>query len=276
MRTQRVELSGGAVLDVEVAGEGPALLFLHAGVSERHMWDRQWEWLQHGFTVVRWDWRGFGDTPHVPGPFSYADDVLRVMDALHISQATLMGCSFGGSVAIQVALQHPERVERLVLVGSGVPGYDFSNPPEVDQLFQEAEEAFAREDMARALSLMEQAWLIGPARRAEQVDPTYLARARELLARADRPDNGAVSQDRDWSARDRLPEIQVPVLVIVGDEDVPDIVSGAHFLKDTLPNVQFEVLEDAAHLPNLERPRQFDAILSEWLAATAGSVNSMD
>ena len=277
MRAERIELAGGAAMDVEVAGEGPALLLLHAGVSERHMWDHQWEWLQHGFTVVRWDWRGFGTTPHVPGPFSYADDVIRVMEALNIAQATLMGCSFGGSVAIQTGVQHPERVERLVLVGSGVPGYEFTNSPEVEALFSEAEAALGREDRAAFLDLMERIWLVGPNRTADQVDAQYLKRARELLARAYLPENGAVSQDAEWSAQGRLSEIQVPVLVIVGDQDVPDILDGARVLDEALPNVSLEVLEDAAHLPNLERPRQFDAILSEWLAETGnGSKGSLD
>ncbi len=268
VRIHRVELAGGAALSVEETGEGPALLMLHAGVADRHMWDGQWDWLQRSFRVVRWDWRGFGDTPHVPGPFSYADDVLRVMDALGLPQATLMGCSFGGSVAIQVAAQHPERVERLVLVGSGLPGYEAANHPEVQRLFAEEEEARTTGDQERAMALMEQLWLVGPNRRADQVDASYLARARQLLARTDRPDNGATSLDRDWSALEMLHEIQIPVLAVVGEEDVPDIVQAAQVLAKALPKVRLERLEDAAHLPNLERPRAFDAILADWLAQT--------
>ena len=90
MVEHRIELAGGVTLHVEEDGHGPALLLLHAGVADRHMWDAQWAWLSQSFRVVRWDWRGFGETPHVPGPFSYTDDVVRVMDALNIAQAMLM------------------------------------------------------------------------------------------------------------------------------------------------------------------------------------------
>lgn len=268
IRTHHVSLEGGASVEVEEAGHGPYLLMLHAGVADRHMWDRQWQWLQHGYRVVRWDWRGFGDAAHVVGSFSYADDVIRIMDALEIPSGTLMGCSFGGGVAIQVAIQHPTRVNRLVLVGSGIPGYEAPNPPEVDAMFREVDEAMTRADSARVMDLMEKLWLVGPARKVTDLDPLYLSRARELLARADRPDNGAVSRDREWSALGDLPNVTIPTLIMVGDQDVPDIITAAQHLTGALPNARMETIENAAHLPNLERPRHFDALLSEWLAET--------
>lgn len=271
LHTHRVHLSGGAEVTVEEAGDGATVLLLHAGVSDRHMWDRQWEWLQHGLHVVRWDWRGFGDTPHVPGLFSYADDLIQIMDSLDVSSATLIGCSFAGSVAIQAALQHPGRVDRLVLVGSGVPGYHATNPPAVEALFQACDDAISRDDTDEALALMEQLWLIGPGRAASDVNPRYLFEARQLLRQIDRPDHGAVSRDAEWSALELLPGLDLPTLIMVGDQDVPDIVSAAHFLHDTCPQTQLEILEDAAHLPNMERAKQFDALLSDWLAATNAS-----
>ena len=276
MEAREVALSGGVTAHVETAGSGPAVLLLHAGVADRHMWDRQWDWLQKGFRTVRWDWRGFGDTPHVPGPFSYANDVIAIMDALDISMATIIGCSFGGATALQVAIQHPQRVERLVLSGPGVPGYEGENPPEVDALFEEAEKAARADDGAKFLEIMEKAWLVGPAREVSEVDPQYLERARELLLCADRPDNGAESTDLEFSAVDALPHLDIPVLGIVGLEDVPDILDAVQYLGRTLPQVQVEEIEGAAHLPNMEKPRQFDAILSDWLAATGESARSIE
>lgn len=265
MQTTEVGLSGGALAIVEHAGEGPALVMLHAGVSERHMWDRQWEWLQHSMRVIRWDMRGFGETAGVAGPFSYVDDVIRVMDVLDVPQAIIMGASMGGSTALQLAIRRPERVAGLVLVGPGVPGYRFDNPPEVDDLFERTEAAFAKEDIDEALALTEQIWLVGPGRRASEVDPQYLARARQLLRQSDQPDSGAESLDAPWSAEGRLGEIKVPVLAIGGTADVPDILAGMSMLAETLPKARLAMIEDAAHLPNMEKPRQFDAVLSDWL-----------
>lgn len=265
-----VVLSGGVRLQVEEAGSGPALLLMHAGIADRHMWDPQWDWLAQRFRTVRWDFRGFGDTPHVAGPFSYSGDVLRIMDALGIAQATLMGCSFAGSVAIKVAVEQPERVERLVLVGSGLPGHEANNPPGVEDLFARVDAAFAREDVAEAFSLLEQLWLVGPSRRPDEVDAGYLARGRQLLARTNRPDNGAQSLDRDWSAAGRLEHLHMPVLVLVGDQDVPHVVEIGRELQRRLPVARLRIIEHAAHLPNLERTQLFDDILKDWLAETGG------
>ncbi len=272
MREHRVALDGGATVTVEEAGEGPAILLMHAGVSERHMWDPLWVWLPYEFRVARWDWRGYGDTAHVPGPFSYADDVLRIMDTLGLERATLVGCSFAGAVGLQVTIEHHERVERLVAIGTGVPGFEGENPPAVDAMLEGAEAAFARDDPAAALALMEKAWLIGPRRNPEQVDAAYLARARELLARADRPDNGAAFADSDWTAIGRLHEIRVPTLVVVGDEDVPAIRQACELVAREVAGAHLETIAGAAHLPSLERPQALEAVLRAWLSATARSI----
>ncbi len=229
------------------------------------MWDPQWPWLSERFRVLRWDWRGFGDTPHVPGPFSYAADVLQITAALRLERATLMGCSFGGSTAIRIAIEHPERVERLVLVGSGFPGYDGGNPPPVEELFRQVDTAIASGATLQALTLLQRLWLVGPRRDPADVDPAYLTRARELLARIDRPDNGAESLDDGWSAVDRFPSLPMPTLLVVGDEDVPEIMRAAEQMHRLLPSARYAIIEGAAHLPNLERTRAFDAVLSTWL-----------
>lgn len=273
MRTHHIPLSGGLTLEVEEAGTGPAALLLHAGVSERHMWDAQWSWLPESHRTVRWDWRGYGTTPHVPGPFSYAEDVRAVLDALGIERATLIGCSFGGAAAIQVAIQHPKRVERLVVVAPGIPGYQWPDPPEVQQLFAEGQEAFSQEDIPRALAIMEKVWLVGPLRDRRLVDPVYLARAHELLRLADQSDNAAVSLDDEWSAVGRLAEIAIPVLIIVGSDDVPSLRTGSEFLAEVLPDARYALIADAAHLPSLEQPVVFNRILGQWLQDTASHVS---
>ncbi len=266
MTVHHLLLREGLSLKVEDQGEGRPIVMLHAGVSERHMWDAQWPWLVSRMRAIRFDWPGFGETPQVPKEFSYAGDVLHVLDALDIPQATLMGCSFSGGVAIQVALQHPERIERLVLVSSGVPGYQASyHNPDLDALFSEADQAFLHGESARALELMEKIWLIGPNRHADAVDMGYLQRARALLQASDRPDEGAVFVDQDFSAVGALDRIRAPILVIVGDEDVPEVIESAQYLAQSCPNVELHEIHDAAHLPNMEKPEEFNHILFPWL-----------
>lgn len=150
MTVTTVTLTGDVTVPVEEAGRGLAIILLHSGVSDRHLWDQQWEWLSRSLRVVRWDQRGFGDTPHVAGPYSYADDVLTVMDALDIPGAVIMGCSMGGAIAIKVAAEHPGRVVGLVLSGTGVPVYEFDLAEDIQALFADAETAFWQGDRERA------------------------------------------------------------------------------------------------------------------------------
>ncbi len=271
VRRTQVSLRGGANVQVYDTGEGPALLMLHAGVSDHRMWDDQWERLQNHFRLVRFDWRGFGETAHTPGEFSYAEDVLRIMDALHIDRAILMAASFGGGVAIQVAVEHPERVAKMVLVGPGVPGYHGHNPPHVEREFRRADEAWDRGDTTDFLSRMEALWIIGPGRQEAQVDPGYLARARTLLASIDRPQNGAESDGGGRLAVGQLNRLTIPTLVVVGDQDVPEVMDAAQYLRGALPDVELEVIHDAAHLPNLEKPVAFHQVLSRWLGMRKGA-----
>ena len=268
MTERQVVLRGGLRMSVEDAGQGEPLLMLHAGVADRHMWDRQWDWLSQEMRVIRWDWRGFGETPQVPGPFSYAEDVIAVMDALGIERAGILACSFSGSVAIQIAILRPERVGRLILSGSGIPGYEFSNPPQVDEMFSRIDRALNGGDTEQALGLLERLWLVGPCRGQEDIDEKYLQEARILLRRTPLVDDGSVSEDSAWSAENRLTEIKVPLLIVVGDADVPDTLASSVFLANTLPQAKFEMVAGAAHLPSMEKPQQFNAIVGKWLTET--------
>ncbi|EQD36072.1 alpha/beta hydrolase fold protein, partial [mine drainage metagenome] len=175
----------GAILTVEDVGMGHAIIFLHAGVADRRMWDPPFEWLSASFRVIRWDARGFGDTPHVPGPFSYAADVLAVMDGLGVQTATLIGCSMGGSTAIRVALTEPDRVARLVLVGSGLHG--FERPDLLPPIVSEMQAAVEAQDWDRFLGLEEKFWIIGMNRDESQVEPTFLALCRDMQRKALQP-----------------------------------------------------------------------------------------
>ena len=162
------------------------------------------------------------------GSLQLCERCARHQAALGIAGAMLMGRSFGGSVAIPIAVEQPNRVRRLALVDSGLLGYDETNPPEAEQLIRRVEAAFRREEGEQALALLEQIWLVGPSRSRQEVDDGYLRRARELLRKADRPDNGAVHRDSGWSAGRRFEHLQMPVLVVVGSEGVPSVVSAGY------------------------------------------------
>src|SRR5262245_26484937 len=114
--------SNGAMIAYDTAGEGDAVVFIHAGVADRRMWRHQLSAVPDGFRFVSIDLRGCGESDLPDEAFSNHDDVLAVMDHLAIDTTVLVGCSMGGGTAIDVTLPAPERVAGLVLIGTGAPG----------------------------------------------------------------------------------------------------------------------------------------------------------
>lgn len=258
---------GRVVLYAEEQGTGPAVVLVHAGVADHRLWDPQMPWLSEHHRTIRYDARGFGRSPHVAGPLSYTDDLFALMDALGVSQATLVGCSFGGSTVLHAAATHPERVDRLVLVGAGVSGFQAASPP--DPIFDLVEEAYTARDYERVLDLEEKAWVVGLTRDASSVSAEVRAVAREMnrtkFAYEDTP---VEYVDGRASDVDALSALDIPVLVVVGDQDGADVRETADFLVGALPQATGAVIKDAAHLPSLEKPGEFNRILAEWIRAT--------
>ena len=112
----------GARIHYERSGSGFPLLLIHAGIADSRMWEPQAKaWANH-FDMIRPDLRGFGDSELPPEPYSERADVVALLDHLGVDRAHVIGCSMGGTLATDLAIEHPERVERLVLVAGGVSG----------------------------------------------------------------------------------------------------------------------------------------------------------
>jgi 3-oxoadipate enol-lactonase len=251
----------------EVAGEGPAVVFVHAGICDSGMWDHQWQSLASGRRLLRYDMRGYGRSPLPPEPYSSARDLLDVMDAVGIERAALVAVSLGGRVALEVALVDPARVSGLVVVGSGLPGHDWS--PEAREFFTAEDLALERGDLDAAAELNVCFWVVGPRRSPEQVDASVRDRVHEMQKHAfelqlptwEQAEERPVAAD----LADRLAEIEQPTLVLVGADDQPDIHAIADQLVRTLPNVGFESIPNAGHVPNMEQPAQFDRLVGAFL-----------
>jgi 3-oxoadipate enol-lactonase len=135
-------------IHAETAGDGPAVVLVHAGICDSGMWDAQWGALADGRRLMRFDMRGFGRSPVPSAAYSHARDLIAVMDAAGISEAAIVGASMGGRVALEAALAAPARVSALVLVGSGLPGHEWSAP--VRKYWEAEEAAIERGDLAAA------------------------------------------------------------------------------------------------------------------------------
>src|SRR5690606_30071136 len=112
----------GARLYYEDMGSGEAVVFVHAGIADNRMWDDQFALFAESHRVIRYDQRGFGQSPAPKGPFSYHADLHGVMQALGVERAALIGCSMGGMAVVDFALEHPEMTRALVAVCGGISG----------------------------------------------------------------------------------------------------------------------------------------------------------
>jgi pimeloyl-ACP methyl ester carboxylesterase len=188
------------------------------------------------------------------------------MDAAGIERAAFVGTSLGGNTALELSVESPERVSALVLVGAGLPGHEWSE--EVKAFFTAEDEALERGDLDAAVEANLRTWLAGPNRSLDTIDPGL----RELVAKMQRK---AFELQQEWAdlraARldppysERLGDVRAPTLVLTGDEDVADIKEIAERLAAGIPGAERATIPDAAHLPNLDRPEDFDRLVLEFL-----------
>jgi 3-oxoadipate enol-lactonase len=246
----------------DVRGDGPPVLLVHAGIADSRMWAALAERLvAAGHRVITCDLRGHGRTPLAPGVVSNAGDLLALLDALGIERAAVVGASFGGRVALELAVARPELVQRLVLVGAGLGAWEWSDLARSG--FAEEEQAFERGDLAAAAAAQARLWLADDA----AADVRALTEEMTLLSyELQMPVEDEVSvRWPEPGARERLHEIAVPTLVVVGSEDVPDMIEIADLLTAQIPAARRETIEGAGHLPSLERPEALSRLLLEFV-----------
>ncbi|MDP9902362.1 alpha/beta fold hydrolase [Variovorax ginsengisoli] len=270
MKTTKLVEVDGAMLAADVESNkgagGVPILFLHANVADRRMWDGQWQYLVTRHPVVSYDRRGFGESRTLrPTSYSNVSDLWAVMDRLELEQAVLVGCSMGGRIAIDAALARPDRVASLVLVSPGVSGAPAPEHGEpVKALMDAIGVAAARGDLDTKNELQAQLWLDGPlsppCRVQGEARRLFLAMNGTAL-RAESP--GVASEEP--SAWDRLEAVKPPTLVMWGDLDLPHLQQRSELLAQRIPKAQSVVLPGTAHLPALESPQQFQRALGPFL-----------
>ena len=234
-------------LHVEIAGSGPPLLLLHAGVADARMWDPVWETLAAQRRVIRYDARGFGRSPDPGGDWCPHEDALAVLDEAGVDAAHLVGASMGGYTALEVAAVAPERV-LSVTVAAGAAGV-LEPPPDLVAEWEQIDELCEAGDFTAANEREVRLWAPHPAARAAIADVNLglLRRQRNL------PEPAEI----DPPLPERLHEIAAPVLVVTGDADVPNAIAWCEHLAAELPDARLVRWPGAAHMLTLERPQEF-------------------
>lgn len=259
----------GARIAYEIGGAGPAVVLIHAGIADLRMWDEQVAALRPRYRVLRYDCRGFGRTVTEDVPFANRADLIALLDHFGIARAALVGCSRGAAIALDAAIDHPDRVAALVWVCGGVNGHQppdaIFDPAEI-ALFESMESAEAAADWERVADLDVRLWVDGPLQPAGRAAHAVRERVRAMAL------NNYLSvtvfgqpQPMDPPAAQRLHELRAPTLAIVGDLDAASTADAAAFLARAVPSIRISHFPDAAHMPNMEQPERFNALLIECL-----------
>ena len=249
----------------EVSGAGEPVVLLHGFSLDRRSWDREEAWLRPDFTVIRYDLRGHGRSDPWTDPFYAHADLLTVLDELGVADAALVGLSAGAQIAIDFALDYPDRVRSLVLVSPGLGGFQ---PVGSFDWMSAVMEALQDGDARTASQL----WADTPLMKVES-DPVTDSVMREIVT-----DNWAIwTYDRQLQqtltplAVKRLSEIRVPTLVVTGERDLVDTHRVADTLVVCLPNARLIEAPGAGHLVNLEAPELFREVTSAFLREVSRS-----
>jgi pimeloyl-ACP methyl ester carboxylesterase len=245
-----VDVEGGS-LYCEIAGAGPTVVLIHGFTLDTRMWDDQFLPLAQHCQVVRYDLRGFGRSS-LPGaePYSHVEDLRLLLDRLHIEHAYLVGLSKGGAVALDFALTYPQRTPALVLVDAVLRGHAWSA------------EGSARDNLvwleaqAGGIAAAKRSWLEHPLFAPAQRNPLVAAHLAQIVA--DYSGWHFLRDDPEQApkppAAQRLRELTMPLLAIVGEHDIPDFLAATDAICRGAPHAQKLVIPGAGHMANMEAP----------------------
>lgn len=252
--------------------KGKPLVLLHAGIADSRMWARQLGTFARDFRVIIYDARGFGRSESEDISFSNRADLAALLDAHNIQKAHVLGNSRGGQIALDFALEYPHRVASLILVAAGLGGFEHSpaeTPALETEMFSKMEELWEAGDLEQLNELEIQMFVDGPGQSQARVNPQIRRQVLEMNA-----DNFRHMQQEDVKpipldppAIQRLHEIQIPVLVMIGDLDESVGRAMADTLEENIAGARKLIFHDVAHMISLEKPEEFDESVLEFLRA---------
>ena len=255
-------------LHIREAGAGAPVVLLHGGALDSRMWEDQLPVLARaGYRVTAFDARGHGQSTLPTTPFRQCDDAAAVVRHLGEEAAVLVGLSMGGGAAVDTALEHPDLVRAVVAVGSGTAEPTFADPF-VLRIFETWRRAQENDDIEGWLD----AFLLfasGPHRGLDEVNPEVVSRIRRMgrhtvLTHA-RPE--AVQPEHVAGSWERLGQIAVPVLAVLGELDASDHREMGVRLASSVQQGRRAAIAGTAHYPPMERPDAFNEVLLEFLGS---------
>ena len=260
----------GVRLYYEIDGEGSDLVFVHAGCADHRMWAEQISAFAHDHKVLCYDMRGYGRSTISTSTFSNRDDLYDLLETLGIQQGHFVACSMGSFTVTDFALEYPEKVQSLVLVSPALSGYQYQGQPPKPVL--EMIDARKAGHLEHAAELQAQIWADGPKRNLNESNREVHELVRQmsldslkLQAYIIRETAFLIEEPLNPPAMERLEQFNIPTLVIVGDLDDDSEMAIAEVLTTRIKGAQKAIMRGTAHLPNIEKPEEFNQIVLEFL-----------
>ena len=248
-------------------------MLIHEGVADSTMWD---DHVERARPLPPRDplrpARATAARRSRPAPGRTSRDLAALLDGLGVERASVVGVSVGGRIALEFALEHPDRVDALVLVAPGLPDWDWS--PEMEAADEQEDALCDAGDVEGAAELAVRIWFDGPHRSPDEVDAALRERAKEMNRRAYAVQIPAYAADDepgpierlDPPASKRLGEVRVPTLVVAPELDLPDILGICDLLAAGIPGARKVVMDGVAHFAPMESPDEFTRLVLDFLA----------
>ncbi|MFC2096920.1 alpha/beta fold hydrolase [Bacteroidota bacterium] len=257
--------AGESQLFYNMQGEGKPLIMIHGGLLNMSMWDSQWREFAQKYKLIRYDAKGHGQSKNLDKSFSHHEDLYQLINSLKLDKPVIMGLSMGGHVAIDFALKYPDIASALILVSPGLTGFVFDSK-ELKNYQDKLVKAAMAGDKRGVIEYFQRSWTDGPYRIPRDVDPVVREKVRAMIEETyTNWNDNSVENKLSPEAINRLKEINIPVLVITGSLDLPDIHKIAELLKKDVKGLQHIEIPGVAHMVNMENPQMFNKIVHDFM-----------
>jgi len=255
--------TNGIQMNYELSGKkgNPVVVLSHSLASSLVMWNPQMDVLNSHFQVLRYDMRGHGKSDITSGPYTLeflADDVIGLLDALKIDRVHYVGLSIGGMIGQSLALNHAHRLRSLALCDTAAVF-----PAEAQPLWQERIDKALSKGMEVQVDETMERWFTPSF--LKQRPPMVEIIRKEILVTSVQGYIGCAEAIRKLNYLDRLSEIKLPTLIMVGEDDPGTPVSASEAIHQHLSNSKLFILPSARHLSNIEQAKAFNEILLKFL-----------
>jgi len=252
-----VQVGADSVWAEDTGGDGQVLVLLHEGIGDARMWDPLWSQLTCAGRVIRYDVRGYGNSPAPTERYSLLTDLIAVLDHFDVHTVHLAGCSMGGGTALELAVAEPDRVRSLTLLCPAVPGFPYEEDPQLDA---EYEALLAADDTEGLIQMGLREWA------AAGLTPFV----EELMRSAAKAGPGEEEFQEEFApVYDRLTEITSPTVLMVGDKDRKSLIASNKAAAERIPGCRLIIMPGVDHFPTAREPELIAATILEQVTAAS-------